>query len=262
MAKVYLFVTAICIVSQIGSLILLPWYLLGMNVERMATMYVERWAALLVVSILIGPVTIVGAEHLPPPSDSRQGKNPQGFVYIANHSSQIDGAAVYFMNRRFRLILKQSIIFLPGLGLLTVMARHIFIDRDKTKNKTNVQAMYDECYKTLQTGKSIFIFPQGTRRMDRRLPFKDGAFNIAIQSEAPIVPVSINIPNRAWNSAYPLNRIWNRRKKMEPIILTIHKPIMVTKDSGKEALKESCFHAIYNALPEYDIIDSAFKKKY
>jgi len=207
MAKVYLFVTAICILSQLGSLVLLPWHLLGVNVERLATMCVERWVALLVVSALIGPVTIVGAEHLtpPPPSHSHQGKQRQGFVYIANHSSQIDGAAVYFMSRRFRLILKQSIIFLPGLGLLTVMARHIFIDRDKRKNKTNVQEMYDKCFKTLQAGNSIFIFPQGTRRMDRRLPFKDGAFNIAIQSEVPIIPISIHIPNHAWNSAYPLN---------------------------------------------------------
>jgi 1-acyl-sn-glycerol-3-phosphate acyltransferase len=175
MAKVYLFVTAICILSQLGSLVLLPFYLLGLNVERLATMCVERWAALLVVSALIGPVTIVGAEYLPPPTHPHQGKQRQGFVYIANHSSQIDGAAVYFMSRRFRLILKQSIIFLPGLGLLAIMARHIFIDRDKRKNKTNVQKMYDECFKTLQAGNSIFIFPQGTRRMDRRLPFKDGA---------------------------------------------------------------------------------------
>jgi 1-acyl-sn-glycerol-3-phosphate acyltransferase len=42
------------------------------------------------------------------------------------------------------------------------MARHIFIDRDKRKNKSNVQEMYDECFKTLQAGNSIFIFPQGT----------------------------------------------------------------------------------------------------
>jgi 1-acyl-sn-glycerol-3-phosphate acyltransferase len=257
MSKVYVFNICWLALSQVGSLILLPFYVIGINVEWPATVLVERWTAFIIVMVFIGPVKVEGLENLPPNDDSKQSK---GVVYVANHNSQIDAAVVYYIHRKFQWILKNSIIFLPGVGLLLTMARHVFVIRDKTRNKANVQRMYAECSKTLEAGKSIFIFPQGTRRMDQRLPFKDGAFNIAMQSEAPIVPISIHVPTRAWNDAYPFHVIW-KRQKVEPVVLTIHEPIPVTKESNKEALKETCFHTIYNALPVHNIVESALMKK-
>jgi 1-acyl-sn-glycerol-3-phosphate acyltransferase len=256
MSKVYVFNICWLVLSQVGSLILLPFYVLGINVEWPATVLVERWTAFVIVFLFIGPVEVIGMENLPPNNESKQSK---GVVYVANHNSQIDAAVVYYIQRKFQWILKNSIMFLPGVGLLLTMARHVFVIRDKTRNKANVQRMYAECSKTLQAGKSIFVFPQGTRRMDQRLPFKDGAFNIAMQSEASLVPISIHVPTRAWNDFYPFHLPWNRQK-VEPIVLTIHKPIPVTKESNKDELKETCFHTIYNALSAPNNIEPPLKK--
>jgi 1-acyl-sn-glycerol-3-phosphate acyltransferase len=52
--------------------------------------------------------------------------------------------------------------------------------------------MIEECLATLARGCSVMIFPEGTRSPDGRLlPFKDGAFRIAIQAGAPILPIAI-----------------------------------------------------------------------
>mmetsp|Transcript_24917 Transcript_24917/g.35703 ORF Transcript_24917/g.35703 Transcript_24917/m.35703 type:complete len:307 (-) Transcript_24917:50-970(-) len=246
--KVYLFNLFWFALSQLGSLILLPFFLIGANVEQLATVWVERYTGFFLLYLFVGPVRIRCGENLPP---QQQNQQPAAFVYIANHSSQIDGGVVYFICRRFKWIIKQSIVYLPGIGLLGIIAGHIFIDRKKGNNKESVKKMYVEAAKALGNGKSIFIFPQGTRAMVGRLPFKDGAFNIAIESQVPIVPISIQIPKMAWNNAYPFNLLWNRN--IEPVILTIHKAIPVTKDSNKEALKEECFNVIYSEVPNIGI---------
>ena len=64
------------------------------------------------------------------------------------------------------------------------------------------------------------IFPQGTRRVIENLPFKDGAFKIAIENEAPLIPVSINIPINMWNSMYPLNLLWGEKNDENEVSLS------------------------------------------
>ena len=216
---------------------------------EIAASLVERYTAYIIAHFFVGPVGIRGHEHLPPPT--------QSVVYIANHSSQIDACVVYFLRRRFKGIAKKVIVYMPGAGLLALMARHVFINRKTGSNKESIQNMYAETSKALANGKSIWIFPQGTREMIQQLPFKDGAFNIAMESQVPIVPISIQIPTRGWNSLYPFNVLWNRNN-IEPVILTIHKAIPVTKESNKEALKEECFKAVYSVLP---LIEASKKTK-
>ena len=90
---------------------------------------------------------------------------------------------------------------------------------------------------------NMFFFPQGTRRIGERLPFKDGAFKVAKNNDSVLVPISIQIPLTAWNSLYPLT-------KADPVLLTVHKPI---ESKGKEiqALKEETSTVIYSVLPDY-----------
>jgi 1-acyl-sn-glycerol-3-phosphate acyltransferase len=56
----------------------------------------------------------------------------------------------------------------------------------------SVRAMIEECRKSLRGGLSVMIFPEGTRTRDGNVqPFKDGAFQLALEEQVPILPVAI-----------------------------------------------------------------------
>ena len=239
------------------------------NTRRFAHAYVENYAGKFLTTVFICPtVKVVGVENLPPgdgfsistsSSSSSKSINSQkpspAPVYIANHTSQIDAAVCYYLNRQWRWIAKSSIIFLPGVGLTMYLGDHVMIDRVKKKDKngnknksnnskTGARNLYIKSNQSIQEGTPMMFFPQGTRQLGQRLPFKDGAFKIALENHSLLVPISIDIPLTAWNSSYPFG------KAPECVQLTIHKPI---KSEGKEleSLKKECFDTIYSVLPDY-----------
>mmetsp|Transcript_696 Transcript_696/g.1009 ORF Transcript_696/g.1009 Transcript_696/m.1009 type:complete len:307 (-) Transcript_696:1005-1925(-) len=239
----------------IGAIIIVPkWLLGGMgNAAEKEANIVIPLSGLFLTSTIIGPVEVVGRENLPPDSFPESQVAP---VYVVNHSSQADAAVVYHLGRQVKWIAKESIALVPGVGISMVLGQHIRIKR-KGKNRSSVQDLYEKSNKALQSGKAMMIFPQGTRRISERLPFKDGAFNIALENKAPIVPVSINIPMTVWNDWYPLNKLWGG--KSEPVVVTVHKQIPVKGDEEKEKLKETCFNIIYSVLPEIGETDKKEK---
>lgn len=216
----------------------------GLNLKHtreLAHKFVERRCAMLVCSLFVGPIVVKGAENLP--SDEPGSPAP---VYIANHTSQIDSACVYYLEREWRWIMKSSIMFLPGVGQITYLGDHIWIDRGKKKSKdsiTGARNLYVKSDASIQEGIPMFFFPQGTRRMSERLPFKDGAFKVATNNGGKLVPVSIEVPLTAWNSSYPFG-------KAEPVVLTVHKPVE-TEGKDIETLKKATFDTIYSVLPNH-----------
>mmetsp|Transcript_2640 Transcript_2640/g.5527 ORF Transcript_2640/g.5527 Transcript_2640/m.5527 type:complete len:315 (-) Transcript_2640:93-1037(-) len=221
------------------------WLELG-HTRKLAHMVVERKCAMLVAKLIVGPVIVEGAENLP--ADYPDSPAP---VYVANHASQIDSAVVYFIEKQWRWIMKSSIMFLPGVGQITYLGDHIWIDRSRTKSKgtsskgsiTGARNLYVKSDASIQEGTPMFFFPQGTRRMGERLPFKDGAFKVAKNNDSQLVPISINVPVTAWNSLYPF-------AAAEPVVLTVHKPID-SKGKEIETLKKECSEVIYSVLPDY-----------
>jgi len=213
------------------------------HTREIAHKVVERRCAMLVTSLFVGPVVVNGAENLP--SDEPGSPAP---VYVANHASQIDSAAVYHIERQWRWIMKSSIMFLPGVGQITYLGDHIWIDRVRRKNKskdsnTGPRNLYVKSDASIQEGVPMFFFPQGTRRIGERLPFKDGAFKVATNNDSLLVPISIEIPLTAWNSMYPFG-------KADPVVLTVHKPIE-SKGKDIETLKKETSEIIYSVLPNY-----------
>jgi lysophosphatidate acyltransferase len=70
------------------------------------------------------------------------------------------------------------------------LSKTVFLNRS---NRTASRAAFDTAALTMRTSRqSVFIFPEGTRSYASEpmlLPFKKGAFHLAIQAQAPIVPV-------------------------------------------------------------------------
>ena len=66
----------------------------------------------------------------------------------------------------------------------------VFIDR--ADKKSAVRAFDGAAREIREKRQSVFIFPEGTRSNATEpmlLPFKKGAFHLAIQAKVPIVPV-------------------------------------------------------------------------
>lgn len=257
MMKVFLFNFVWMAVCLFGSLVVIIEAAITKNwldlqhTRKIAHEIVERKCGMLVSALFVGHVEIKGIENLP--SDSPGTPAP---VYIANHASQIDVAVVYHLERRWRWIAKSSTMFLPGVGQIMYLGDHVLIDRIR-KNKSNgensqnkgkdssigARNLYKKSDQSIQDGVPMFFFPQGTRRLGQRLPFKDGAFNVTKKNDSVLVPISIDIPLQAWNSSYPFG-------KADPIVLTVHKPIE-TKDKDIATLKKESSEIIYSVLPDY-----------
>ncbi|GMR30013.1 hypothetical protein PMAYCL1PPCAC_00208 [Pristionchus mayeri] len=116
-------------------------------------------------------------------------------VVICNHQSAID--TVVMANAyppRGTVMMKRSLAYVPIFNILAWVCNIIFIDRpgrDKKSNTKNLKAV-QKCIDVMnKKNLKLWMFPEGTRNrpLDGMLPFKMGAFNIAVQAQMPIVPI-------------------------------------------------------------------------
>jgi 1-acyl-sn-glycerol-3-phosphate acyltransferase len=109
---------------------------------------------------------------------------------VCNHQSQYDILLVYgFLDLDFKWVMKQELRKIPGLGIGCEKAGHIFIDRS---NPRRARAAVAEALARLGKGVGILFFPEGTRSLDGKLlPFKKGAFRLAIEQQLPLLPVTL-----------------------------------------------------------------------
>lgn len=135
------------------------------------------------------------------------------FVIVANHQDTLDICAhAKCVPPRCVGIGKRELLFIPLLGLLFYMTGNILIRRtNKEKAREALQEAMDYIY---QQNVSIYMFPEGTRNhgRDELLPFKKGAFHLAIAAQVPIVPVVAEKFEKCVNF---------RRKTLTPGIINI-----------------------------------------
>jgi putative phosphoserine phosphatase / 1-acylglycerol-3-phosphate O-acyltransferase len=111
-------------------------------------------------------------------------------VFLFNHQSMVDGYVLLRLLRRgFTGVAKKEVANMPLLGQILRALDFAFIDRSSTRNaKEAMQPAVDR----VRLGMSVVIAPEGTRSLTPRLGrFKKGAFHIAMQAGAPVVPVVI-----------------------------------------------------------------------
>lgn len=122
-------------------------------------------------------VRIEGTEHLP--------KGP--CVMVANHQSAMDVVACLGLPYSFKFVSKASLRSVPIVGLSMRLARYVFVERGDMRS---TRSMVEQCRQWLQHGISLLIFPEGTYSGGQKLlPFKRGAFALAIAEQVPVVPV-------------------------------------------------------------------------
>ena len=117
-------------------------------------------------------------------------KTDENYVFISNHRSYLDTATLFaYTGRKIGLVAKKELLKFPILGQGMGFVNVIAIDR--TNAEKALQSM-QKAREVLDEGYSFGVFAEGTRAMPGELlPFKKGAFHLALQTDAPIVPVAI-----------------------------------------------------------------------
>ncbi len=119
----------------------------------------------------------------------------ESYVFISNHRSYLDTAMLYcYAGKRLGLVGKKELLKIPIFGYAMGIANVIAIDRT---NPTKAKESMQKARKVMDSGYSFGVFAEGTRALPGELlPFKKGAFHLAIQTQAPIIPVAIK--NTDW----------------------------------------------------------------
>lgn len=110
-------------------------------------------------------------------------------VVVSNHQTSLDALLLLIASPIGTAPLaKRVLLYVPIFGPVCWLCGTIFIDR--TKGKTAIEIMRKVGKEMKEKMTSLWIFPEGSRyQQDKILPFKKGAFHLAIQAGVPIVPV-------------------------------------------------------------------------
>lgn len=133
-------------------------------------------------------VEVRGAEKI----DIASGPEKKPLVLISNHQSALDLYVISnFWPEKCTALMKDSLRKIPFFNFAATKSNAIWVSRfdpQKARGAIDeaIKAMKDKALK-------VWVFPEGTRnRSNGILPFKKGAFNIAIQANFPIIPVVIS----------------------------------------------------------------------
>jgi 1-acyl-sn-glycerol-3-phosphate acyltransferase len=144
----------------------------------------------------------------------------KAYIFIPNHLSFFDiFSLLAYLPVDFKFILKKELILIPILGWSMKRAGYISIDRSSpAKARRTLEKAVDR----IKGGTSLVMFAEGTRGYDGRLqPLKRGAFQLAMASGVPVVPVAI----KGTREIMPKGNFTIRKGS---IVIQLEKPIETT----------------------------------
>jgi 1-acyl-sn-glycerol-3-phosphate acyltransferase len=111
------------------------------------------------------------------------------YVVVANHESYADVFLISCFPWEMKWLSKDTMFRIPCMGWMMQMAGDIKLVRGDRDSTINAIA---QCRDRLAKKVSVMIFPEGTRsKTQEMLPFKDGAFRLAIETQAPVLPIAV-----------------------------------------------------------------------
>jgi 1-acyl-sn-glycerol-3-phosphate acyltransferase len=123
------------------------------------------------------------------------------FVVVSNHESFADILLISHLPWEMKWLSKAELFRIPVMGWMMWLAGDVPVKRGF--GPSAVEAM-DRCRQVLRNRVSVMIFPEGTRsKTAELLPFKDGAFRLAIEAGVPILPLALSgtgtaLPKHGW----------------------------------------------------------------
>lgn len=177
-------------------------------------------------------VKVVGRERLDPAAT---------YIFMSNHVSNLDPPIlVPLIPRRTSVLVKKELFRVPILGRAMRLASLVPVDRS---NREAAISSLRTAAEVLGKGIPMTIFVEGTRSLDGRLlPFKKGPFYLAMESGAPVVPVTLVGTHRI----LPKRRFGIRRGEATVVF---HPPLDAKQFSDRDTLLAAVHDAIESALP-------------
>ncbi len=112
------------------------------------------------------------------------------YILVANHQSLFDIMALFGLRRQFKWVAKDSLFRIPFLGWAMSAAKYVRLVRGE---RDSIRATYKQTKQWLASGISVLFFPEGTRSTTgEMLPFKNGAFKLAMELGVPVVPIAVD----------------------------------------------------------------------
>jgi 1-acyl-sn-glycerol-3-phosphate acyltransferase len=122
-------------------------------------------------------------------------------VFVSNHVSWFDVFVLASLVPRFAFIAKQQLLSIPIFGPGARAVGTVPIDR---ANRKSAFSSYEEAGTRIRGGRSVVVFPEGTRGATYALrEFKKGPFVLAISAGVPLVPTVVEgtltvMPRGTW----------------------------------------------------------------
>jgi len=165
----------------------------------------------------------------------------KSYIFLANHFSYLDVAMMGFVPGDAVFIGKASIRKVPFFGYY-FKNLHIAVDRSRVKSRAETMR---RAGLALDRGSSIVLFPEGgiyTQNPPHLVPFKNGAFRLAMEKQISIIPVTLS-----YNHVILADQKELIIKRM-PAKMVLHQAINPADFTSDEALKQCCFEVIQEQL--------------
>src|ERR671921_457791 len=112
------------------------------------------------------------------------------YVVVSNHESFSDILLISHLPWEMKWLSKAELFRIPIMGWMMWLVGDIPVKRGF--GPSAVEAL-ERCRRALSQRVSVMIFPEGTRsRTAELLPFKDGAFRLAVEAGVPILPLAVS----------------------------------------------------------------------
>ena len=217
------------VLLPLAALFCFPWTLLTGNVSLLYR--VGMWGAWTGVRLAGIGVQAIGLDKLDP---------ARTFIFMSNHASNIDPPLLIpLIPRRTSVMVKRELFRYPILGKTMRLGSLVPVDRgDRDAGISAVRAAGE----VIRQGINMTIYVEGKRSFDGKLlPFKKGPFYLAMESNVPIVPVTIS------GSHYVMPK---KRFAIKPgtVTVTFHNPIEPKDFGSREDLMDKVRRAIDSGL--------------
>jgi 1-acyl-sn-glycerol-3-phosphate acyltransferase len=130
-----------------------------------------------------------------------RGRRPRRTVVVSNHASHADAFLISHLPWEMKWLAKESLFKVPFFGWSMWLAGDVKVRRGE---RASAEEALGRCRRWLERGMPVMIFPEGTRsKTGDLLPFKDGAFRLALDAGADLLPIAVHgtetaLPKHSW----------------------------------------------------------------